>query len=284
MLLFIVDAFSDSPFCGNKAGVVILNENNPFPNIELMQSIASELNFSETAFVRKLKKTIFEIRYFTPLKEVDLCGHATIAAFSVLKNENIINYGEFIVSTISGNLNIEVKENMVWIEMPKPKIIKELNKEEYVDIYNAYGLGIEHKPNNLNTIIINSGLSDIILPVKNRLTLNSIVQDKDKVINLSKEYNVVGVHIYCLNEGCDTIAYCRNFAPLYGIDEEAATGTSNAGLTYYLFSIKKIRINDINTIVQGEKLNRSSFIYSKVINNRIYIGGNSVILFKGEII
>ena len=80
MRYFIVDAFTDRPFGGNPAGVVLL-EGDTFPSEEMMRRIAAELRYSETAFIRRHSAQEFTIRYFTPKAEVELCGHATIASF-----------------------------------------------------------------------------------------------------------------------------------------------------------------------------------------------------------
>ena len=82
MQYYIVDAFTDQPFGGNPAGVVLL-DGDVFPNETLMLQIAAELRYSETAFVRRDAEKEFTIRYFTPMAEVELCGHATIASFAI---------------------------------------------------------------------------------------------------------------------------------------------------------------------------------------------------------
>ena len=78
MRYYIVDAFTDRPFGGNPAGVVLLGE-EAFPDESLMIKVAAELRYSETAFVQRLSATEYHLRYFTPKAEVELCGHATIA-------------------------------------------------------------------------------------------------------------------------------------------------------------------------------------------------------------
>ena len=83
MKYYIVDAFTDRPFGGNPAGVVLLGE-EAFPDEELMIKIAAELRFSETAFVRGIAPAEYHLRYFTPKAEVELCGHATVASFALL--------------------------------------------------------------------------------------------------------------------------------------------------------------------------------------------------------
>ena len=83
MRYFVVDAFTDQPFGGNPAGVVLL-ESDQFPEEKLMLQIAAELRYSETAFIRRHSDKEFTIRYFTPKAEVELCGHATIASLYLL--------------------------------------------------------------------------------------------------------------------------------------------------------------------------------------------------------
>ena len=84
MKFYIVDAFTEKKFGGNPAGVIILPEGADFPSDELCVKTAAELRYSETAFVKKLAEDEFQVRYFTPAAEVDLCGHATIASFKTL--------------------------------------------------------------------------------------------------------------------------------------------------------------------------------------------------------
>lgn len=85
MELYVADAFTTTRFSGNQAGVALLRAEN-FPEETLMRALAGELKHSETAFVRQTGEKAFHIRYFTPAEEVDLCGHATIAAFTVLRD------------------------------------------------------------------------------------------------------------------------------------------------------------------------------------------------------
>ena len=93
MDFFIVDAFTSKPFGGNPAGVVLLGQGSVFPPEELMVKVAAELRYSETAFVRPDGDGHYSLRYFTPGSEVDLCGHATIAAFGVLLHEGLVSAG-----------------------------------------------------------------------------------------------------------------------------------------------------------------------------------------------
>lgn len=282
MRIFVCDAFSFEIFKGNQAGVVILEEKEDYPTDNLMKNIAAELKHSETAFVKKIENARFKIRYFTPIEEVELCGHATISVFSVLRELKLISSGKYFAETLAGSLEIEVDKDFIWMDMANPKIEYIFNLDEIKEIYSAFNLDIAQAPKNLIPKIVNTGLSDIIIPIENKEFLDSFIMNKEKVIELSKKYKVVGAHLFTLDKNKKVTAFCRNIAPLVGIDEECATGTSNGALTHYLKDYNIISIKDINTFIQGEAMGRSSTILSKYKEDgkTIQIGGNAVISFE----
>ena len=282
MKIFVCDAFSSEIFKGNQAGVVILEEKEDYPNEILMKNIAAELKHSETAFVKKIDNKNFKIRYFTPNEEVELCGHATISVFSVLRELKLISNDRYIAQTLAGNLEIIVDKDFIWLDMASPKIEYIFNLEESKEIYSAFNLDINQAPKNLIPKIVNTGLSDIIIPIKNKEILDSFVMNKEKVIELSKKYKVVGAHLFTLDKNKKVTAFCRNIAPLVGIDEECATGTSNGALTHYLQDYNIISTEDKNTFIQGESMGRASTILSRYKEDEITIqvGGNAVISFE----
>ena len=282
MKIFVCDAFSSKIFKGNQAGVVILEEKEDYPNEILIKNIAAELKHSETAFVKKIDNKNFKIRYFTPNEEVELCGHATISVFSVLRELKLISNDRYIAQTLAGNLEIIIDKDFIWLDMASPKIEYIFNLEESKEIYSAFNLDINQTPKNLIPKIVNTGLSDIIIPIKNKEILDSFVMNKEKVIELSKKYKVVGAHLFTLDKNKKVTAFCRNIAPLVGIDEECATGTSNGALTHYLKDYNIISNKDMNTFIQGESMGRTSTILSKYKEDRktIQIGGNAVISFE----
>ena len=281
MELYIVDAFTNHIFHGNQAGVVLLGD-SPFPEDSLMQKVAAELKYSETVFVKLTETKTYKLRYFTPEGEVDLCGHATVSAFTVLRNEKGLSTGNYIADTKSGRLNISVEPEQIWMEMTQCKILKYLTTEESSEIYKAYGLDLDAKPNDLKPCIVSCGLTDILLPVNSREQLYKAVQRREEVIKISKEQQVVGVHMCCCEPSSEFTAYCRNFAPLFGIDEEDATGTSNGSLTYYLYKSGLINENSINTFMQGKSA-PASVILSKIVNDRVFIGGTAVVSVSGSL-
>ena len=282
MKIFICDAFSSEIFKGNQAGVVILEEKENYPTETFMKNIAAELKHSETAFVKKIDDKNFKIRYFTPIEEVELCGHATISVFSVLRELKLISNDKYIAQTLAGNLEIIVDKDFIWMDMSSPKIEYIFNLDEIKEIYSAFNLDIAQAQKNLIPKIVNTGLSDIIIPIKNKEVLDNFIMNKEKVIELSKKYKVVGAHLFTLDKNKKVTAFCRNIAPLVGIDEECATGTSNGALTHYLKDYGIISSKDINTFIQGESMGRASTILSRYKEDgmTIQVGGNAVISFE----
>ena len=139
MKYYIIDAFTDQPFGGNPAGVVLL-DSDTFPKEELMLQIAAELRYSETAFVKRHSAQEFTIRYFTPKAEVELCGHATIASFFLLHRKGWASE-PCLCHTKAGDLCIEAGEK-VMMQMAKPRIVATIAETE--EIYQALGVKNYH--------------------------------------------------------------------------------------------------------------------------------------------
>ena len=131
MKYYIVDAFTSEPFGGNPAGVVLLDDD--FPSDKLMQQIAAEFRYSETVFVQRQNRNEFTMRYFTPAGEVDLCGHATVAAFGLMNLKGMVNdYQPSINHTLAGDLEVNIGQQVMMqmansrvsdAEAPKPRVI-----------------------------------------------------------------------------------------------------------------------------------------------------------------
>ena len=289
MKFYIVDAFTDTMFGGNPAGVVILPENEDFPSDEIMVKTAAELRYSETAFIRQLGNHEFNIRYFTPAAEVDLCGHATIGSFSALIYAGIIEPNCTCINhTLAGDLNIEIKDGLIMMDMATPVEINTISEPDKLEeIYNIMGAEYDPEKITLHPKMISTGLPDIMLPLASQEDLNAMEPDMKALSDLSARYEVVGVHAFTLDAEDGVTAHARNFAPLYDIDEEAATGTSNGALTYYFYLNDIIKADDSCKIIQGEKMDRPSVILTNINADqdecKIKVGGGAVILAEGEI-
>ena len=290
MKFYIVDAFTNELFGGNPAGVVILDEGRDFPTDEICVKTAKELRYSETAFIKILNNNEFNIRYFTPAAEVELCGHATIASFAALRYGGYIGDGAYMNHTISGDLNIEVKGESILMDMATPVKIDEITEEDKLEeLYKIMGLSYKEqkaKGLELTPQMISTGLPDIIMPVVSQEDLEAIEPDFKALSDLSERYEVVGVHAFT-RDGDDATGHCRNFAPLYDIDEEAATGTSNGALTYYGYLNGFIASGDESKFIQGEKMGRPSAIISSINADDkgclVRVGGSGIILAEGDI-
>lgn len=291
MKFYIADAFTDSLFGGNPAGVVILPEGADFPAEEVMVKTAAELRYSETAFIKKLNEKEFQIRYFTPAAEVELCGHATIASFKMLLcGGYIADNATYINHTLAGDLNIDVKDGFVLMDMATPVKIAEISEKPALDeLYRIMGISYDEQlAKGLAMIpqMVSTGLPDIMMPVADEEELEKIVPDFGALTELSRHYEVVGVHAFTCN-GRDGMIHARNFAPLYDIDEEAATGTSNGALAFYLHQHGLVETGRVYTVVQGEKMGRPSRISAQVTLRGgapfVQVGGPAVTLVQGEI-
>ena len=284
MRYYIVDAFTDRPFGGNPAGVVLLGE-EAFPDESLMIKVAAELRYSETAFVRRLSATEYHLRYFTPKAEVELCGHATIATFSLLHSLGIAE-GECRCRTLAGDLCIEVGKK-VLMQMSAPRIVKTI--ADIAPIYRA--LGINGYIPSLPVQVAYTGLEDIMIPIQDVEALNALHPDMEAVAALTEKHKAVSFHCFALptqtfkQSGNQTItAHVRDFAPSYGIPEESATGTANAALTHYLSTLGVIPAMGDFSYMQGEAMGRPSSVATRIsADGTIYVGGTAAIVAKGEI-
>lgn len=279
MKYYIVDAFTDQPFGGNPAGVVLLEQGRAFPSDDLMQHIAAELRYSETAFVQHNGPAEFTVRYFTPRAEVDLCGHATIATFGTLVREGIVPAGTLCINhTLAGDLQV-MADVQVMMQMAPARVI-----DRHIDVERLHhimaGEQLSQCPQ-WPVEIVTTGLPDIIMPVASVEALHALRPDMDALAQLSGELEVTGVHAVAIASD-DYTAHVRNFGPLYGVPEESATGTANAALTHWLQRRGYIQPGDSCRFVQGEAMHRPSVVATTLQpDGTIWVGGTCFIVARG---
>lgn len=274
--VYVAAAFSKDDKGGNKAGVVL--GRSELTSVQ-KAAIAKEMGYSETAFVLDSDKADFKLQYFTPTEEVPLCGHATIAAFSTLKLLNMLDKPDCTIETEAGFLNIHIKDDgLILMEQNRPAYLEVLDSDIFTGCIERNF--IDHR---FPIQIVSTGLNDVMLPVDSVEHLEQLSPDFEMIANMSKEKEVVGVHAFTMIKESDVTAICRNFAPLYGIDEESATGTANCALACYLFKYYKQQSQYV--FEQGHNMGDISRIvvnisYHENLIDSVFVGGYGYLLGK----
>ncbi|BBM82235.1 PhzF family phenazine biosynthesis protein [Candidatus Uabimicrobium amorphum] len=256
--VYKVNAFVQNNRGGNPAGVVTNSENL---SEQRMQKMAHEMGFSETAFISSSQQADFTIRFFTPNKEVDLCGHATIASFHLLQEQQRIHTGRYTMETKAGILNIDcLEDGTIYMQQNVPQFCEVVPPSEIVPC-----LHLEKSKFSHDIQVVSTGLRKIFAPICDLATLESIAPNYDAIIEVSKKYSVTGIYCFTLEvESCT--ARCRNFAPLVGIYEDAATGTSAAALSCYLVQhrLQKVEACTQFSFEQGYSIAEPSLLKTRL--------------------
>ncbi|MED4039096.1 PhzF family phenazine biosynthesis protein [Niallia taxi] len=279
--VFIVNAFTKNKAGGNPAGVVVEGDGLSAGD---MQYIATEMGLSETAFLQSSASADYKIRYFTPAAEVDLCGHATIASFALLVQKNVISKDSFTIETKAGILPVRVKEEKVFLTQNNPafRFSQQFDKK---DIALSLNISETDIMDDLPIEIVSTGLKDILIPIRNNEVLQNLQPDFNIIEEISVKHQVVGYHVFTLDTNTKANAFCRNFAPLYDINEESATGTASGALTGYLHKHRLIDPARTSLIFeQGHAMKATSEIISRFkvdSHNKIQtleVGGEGIYL------
>ena len=255
--IFQVDAFTDTLFSGNPAAVCLLHEALP---AETMQSIAAENNLSETAFVN-LGSIPFAIRWFTPMSEVELCGHATLAAAFILFEEGYqttFDAIEFI--SANGLLRASMDVDIISLDFP---------------------LDPPGQIQNANLVADCLGAEPSLL-FKGKFDLMAVFEDKQILLDLEPDFTAIarlkarGLIVTAPGGHIDFVS--RFFAPGLGIDEDPVTGSAHTLLTPYWSG----RLGKLKMV--AEQLSpRGGTLYCELSSNRVLIGGHARAYLKGRI-
>ena len=255
--IYQIDAFTDKVFSGNPAAVCPLNE---WLSDEIMQKIAMENNLAETAFFVKTDNQ-YQIRWFTPTIEVDLCGHATLAAAFVLFNYE--NYNENIIhfySPKSGELTVTRKDKLLALNFPAD-IFRQVELScEITDCFN-----IEPK-------FALKGKTDFLLVFRNEEEIRKIIPNFEKISKLESR----GVIVTAKGDKVDFVS--RFFAPQLGINEDPVTGSAHTTLIPYW--AKQLDKSELTAIQLSD---RQGFLQCKYLNERVEISGQGKLYLIGEI-
>ncbi|MFM2486916.1 PhzF family phenazine biosynthesis protein [Celerinatantimonas yamalensis] len=256
---FIVDAFTKQQFKGNSAAVFPLDS---WLEPELMQAIATENNLSETAFIKALTPNKYEIRWFSPLTEIDFCGHATLAASSVIFNQ-LGGQGEieFLTSEVEVGALLVNQLNDGKIEMNFPNQCP----EPIVNIPPALLAGLSHQP---------------LQVLKNRQAYFAVMSSEDDVRRLhyqSEHLKLLAPFDVVVTAKANEYDFIsRYFWPANGGDEDPVTGSIHSALApYWAKQLSK------SSLVAYQASQRGGVVFCNVINERVLVSGFSVLYMKG---
>lgn len=235
----IINAFVDSGKGGNPAGVVL---NADSLTNEQKLSIAKKVGLSETAFVSKSNVADFKLDFFTPTMQIAHCGHATIATFSYLSQQNLISGELSSKETIDGTREILIQGEFAFMEQKAPSYSDVGSQNE--QILKSLDLTEDDILTNAPIALVNTGNSFVIIPVKSAEVLKRIQPNLDLITEISEKLNLIGYYIFSTETSHpERDATTRMFAPRYGIEEEAATGMAAGPIACYLYNKLEIRKN-----------------------------------------
>lgn len=293
--IYLVDAFTSEAFKGNPAGVV---PDAKRLNKEQMQNIAKELNASETAFIMATDRDSYRIRYFSPKKELDFCGHSTLATFYILALRGYIIPIESGIKRVyihSNKKKLEVEiyffnydiENIV-VKMGSPKDLGTINNPEFILEDLNLSMDDINLEDRIKTIeLVNLGAKYAFIPLKSKEKLDNIKINKRAILKeeLQKQ-DIQGIHLFFLPEDDRSIVYTRNFSTAIDLNEEPATGTASGGLIYLLKKNNLIEDDKI-TALQGQAMGRESRIYCAINqvgeDYEVEVGGKGMVVLEGII-
>jgi PhzF family phenazine biosynthesis protein len=254
--LYIVDAFTDKPFSGNPAAVCPLNE---WLDDSLLQSIAAENNLSETAFF-VLKGDGYHLRWFTPVVEVPLCGHATLASAYVLFNHLGFAREEIVFETVGGELRVRRKDDLLLMNFPArdPQPV-----EAPEQLIQGLGLAPVEVCQSEETYLVVYENENIIQAVKPDFPVLEQLDNPDIIITA---------------QGKTSDFVSRFFAPKVGVPEDPVTGSAHCTLIpYWAQKLNK------NSLRAQQVSKRGGELFCENLGDRVQIGGKAVTYAVGEI-
>jgi PhzF family phenazine biosynthesis protein len=259
-IIYQVDAFTSEPFKGNPAGVCILEKEMP---VEWMQNIAAEMNLSETAFIKEGADE-YKIRFFTPVAEIPLCGHATLSSAHIMFETGVVQKNKIITfSSGAGTLKIRWADGWVIMNFP------------------VYDLSQAQVPQDLCNYIV-------ITPVEYYRTAHGwtflLFRSEEEVINLTPDFGALknspyGDMIVTAPSSDPRYDFCvRCFAPTLGIDEDPVTGSAHCALVPF-WSKKTGRME----FTSHQVSKRGGILKVALRGDRVEIAGEAVTILRAEL-
>jgi len=261
-VIFQVDSFTNTAYKGNPAAVCLVKKNI---DKSQCQNIAAEMNLSETAFISPIGKNQYSIRYFTPTTEVPLCGHATLAASKVLYDKGFVQKNETIkFEAAEHSLSVNQNNDLIQMDFPSVEIEQCDVPKQFVELTQTAPLRVFKN---------NEGL--LIAELINEQSVLKAAPKFESMIQEGIPALLITSAAY--NQEYDFVSRC--FAPGFGINEDPVTG--NAHRTLAQLWSKRLG----KTSLTGKQLSkRTGIVYTELLEDKIRISGNAIIIMEGEII
>jgi PhzF family phenazine biosynthesis protein len=255
---FQVDAFTMGPFTGNPAAVCVLEEWLPGP---VMQKIAAENNLAETAFLVPSGND-YMIRWFTPLVEVDLCGHATLASGYVVLNHLKPGAKEVLFHSVhSGTLTVTLSGDMLQLNFPTDTLTG-------CELPEVIRRSLDIKP--VESYV---GRSDYLVLLENESEILKVRPDFRSLATAD------GRGVIITARGTDVDFVSRFFAPQAGIDEDPVTGSAHTTLTpFWVKRLGRLKLTAKQLSARG------GYLECTLKDDRTLISGHAIIFLKGEVL
>ena len=256
---FVVDAFTDRPFAGNPAAVVPIQA---WRDNQWLQNVAMEMNLSETAFLVANDKS-FDLRWFTPKAEVDLCGHATLASAVVLAQIGKLADGSSVAfSTRSGVLTTERHGSLFQLDFPA---LTAAPSEPPPGLLESLNVAARH---------VGQSKFDFIIEVECEKMVHSIAPDFNRLASVKCR----GVIVTAKSDNPQFDFVSRFFAPAVGVNEDPVTGSAHCLLApYWGARLGKSRM------VGYQASSRGGVVQVEVRGDRVMLGGEGVVFARGHI-
>lgn len=259
LIIYQVDAFAEKPFSGNPAAVCLLTDPE---DDQWMQQLAQEMNLSETAFLL-WQKDGFDLRWFTPAVEVDLCGHATLASAHVLWEQDYLNPGEQArFHTRSGLLTADRQGD--WIELDFPAKLEE-PADAPPHLIEALGISATYTGKNDFDYLVEVESEEIVRNMKPDMALLAQITARGVMVTSRAS-----------SPGYDFVS--RFFAPRVGINEDPVTGSAHCCLAPYWS--KRLHKNEM---VAYQASPRGGVLRVRIDGDRVKIAGQAVTVMRGEL-
>jgi trans-2,3-dihydro-3-hydroxyanthranilate isomerase len=277
----LVDVFTETPFAGNQLCVVT----DPPPSLDdaTMQMLAREIGFSETTFVTQASRERYSMRIFTPEQELPFAGHPTLGTAFTLVSDGRVGASAVQTTTVGEvPVVVDVDEGFAWMTQQRPVFGRVF--EDRALLARAVGLSIEELRSDLPAQVVSTGLSPLLVPVRDEAVLRGAARDESACRDAARASGGQYLYLFVVRGHGDVMA--RMFDPFFGVGEDPGTGSAAGPLGAYLAARGLAGMPGRVVIAQGEMVQRPSFLHVDVQPDddswMVRVGGGVRIVGEGS--